>query len=149
MPPWVSRGLGLAVLHAAATIAVAKLAVFRPTDITVVTIVVLALLVGSAALWSALDAWLGLDRAARNWFIAGLITGPLSGVLAVIGRAVFVDQTGLSALGSALTGGAAFTALLVLIPAGLGVLVGTRIRTNRDEEPTQDSGVDPSLGPVG
>lgn len=153
----------MAVLHAAATVALAKIAVFQPTEVTFVTVVTLALLVGAAALWSALDAWLGLDRAARTWFIAALVAGPVSGVLAVIGRAVFVDQTGVNALGSALTGGAAFTALVVLVPAGLGLLVGGRLGGSRtpddidDAADTADPGEDtagrtaqePRVGPVG
>ena len=51
----------------------------------------------------------------------------MAGILYVIGRAVFVDQTSASDLGGALTGGAAFSALLVLVPAGLGLFVGGRI----------------------
>lgn len=143
----------MAVLHAGATVALAKLAVFRPTDVTVVTVVALALLVGAAALWSALDTWRGAEGAPRTWFIAALLAGPVSGVLAVIGRAVFVDRTGVEALGSALTGGAAFTALVVLVPAGLGVLVGRWIRSPRDREDEREdepaAGHRPSVGPAG
>ncbi|GAB3477187.1 hypothetical protein FB471_6101 [Amycolatopsis cihanbeyliensis] len=117
----------MAVLHAVAAVALAKVTVYQPTDLTVITAVVLALLVGAAALWSAIDAWLGLDDRSRVWFIAALVSGPVSGLLTVLGRSLLVDQTGLNALGSALTGGAAFTALLVLVPAGLGLFVGSRI----------------------
>ncbi|PWV80168.1 hypothetical protein SAMN05421630_10943 [Prauserella marina] len=142
----------MAVLHAAATVALAKIAVFQPTEVTFVTAVVLALLVGAAALWSALDAWLGLREPGRTWFIAALVAGPVSAVLSVIGRGVFVDQTGTSELGSALTGGAAFTALLVLIPAGLGMFVGGKLnaRANdfEDSDDAEDSGSGP-LAPVG
>lgn len=125
----------MAVLHAAATVALAKIAVFQPTEVTFVTAVVLALLVGAAALWSALDAWLGLREPGRTWFIAALVAGPVSAVLSVIGRGVFVDQTGVSELGSALTGGAAFTALLVLIPAGLGMFVGGKLNARGGPHP--------------
>ncbi|WP_199543177.1 B-4DMT family transporter [Prauserella sp. PE36] len=145
MPSWVVRGLGMAVLHAAATVALAKIAVFQPTESTTVTAVVLALLVGAAALWSALDAWLGLVDAGRTWFIAALVAGPVAGVLNVVGRAAFVDQTGVGELGSALTGGAAFTALLVLVPAGLGLLVGGKLHTTR-EDAGADSGPDSDAG---
>jgi hypothetical protein len=48
-------------------------------------------------------------------------------LLGVIGRGTLVDQTGVWALGSALTGGAAFTALVILVPAGLGLAVGGRL----------------------
>src|SRR5699024_3254700 len=52
---------------------------------------------------------------------------PLAGILGVVGRGLFVDQTGVAALGEALTGGAAFLALLVIVPAGIGMFVGSRI----------------------
>ncbi|WP_170161359.1 B-4DMT family transporter [Amycolatopsis palatopharyngis] len=127
MPSWLIRGLGMAVLHAVAAVVLAKVTVFRPTEVDLVTVAVVAVLVGAAALWSALDAWLRVPDHARAWFIGALVAGPVAGVLSVIGRSLFVDQTGLSALGGALTGGAAFTALLILIPAGLGMLVGGRL----------------------
>ncbi|PXY19688.1 hypothetical protein BAY60_30840 [Prauserella muralis] len=152
----------MAVLHAAATVALAKIAVFQPTETTFVTSVALAVLVGAAALWSALDAWLGLADAGRTWFIAALVAGPLAGVLSVIGRGVFVDQTGISELGSALFGGAAFTALLVLVPAGLGLLVGARLRrAGGEQDPDAETRADepearpqpqkrrPRVGPTG
>lgn len=127
MPSWILRGLGMAVLHATAAVALAKFAVFQPTEVTVVTILALAVLVGAVAFWSALDAWRELVEAGRTWFVASLVAGVTSGVLVVIGKAVFVDRTGVSALASALTGGAAFTALLILVPAGMGLLVGGRL----------------------
>jgi hypothetical protein len=141
----------MALLHAAATVALAKIAVFRPTDSTLVTVVALALLVGAAALWSALDAWtwVGADHAPRTWFIAALVAGPVSGVLSVIGRDIFVDETGPSALGTALTGGAAFTALLILVPAGLGLFVGARLGTPRRDERPKRTGQESSIGSLG
>ncbi len=117
----------MALLHGVALTLLAKYAVYHPTDQTLMTSVALAVLVGAAALWSASDAWRGLADRGRAWFIAALVAGVVSGILYVIGRAVFVDQTGVSELGGALTGGAAFSALLVLIPAGLGLFVGGRI----------------------
>ncbi|MET8851530.1 B-4DMT family transporter [Amycolatopsis sp. NPDC004625] len=137
MSAWVIRGLGMAVLHGAAITLLAKYAVYHPTDQTLVVSLALAVLVGAAALWSAVDAWRGLPDRGRVWFIAALVAGPVAGILYVIGRAVFVDQTGVSELGGALTGGAAFSALLVLIPAGLGLFVGGRLGRSPEsgEEP--------------
>jgi hypothetical protein len=133
MPSWLIRGLGMAVLHAVAAVVLAKVTVFRPIEVDLVTAVVVAMLVGTAALWSALDAWRRVADHGRAWFIGALVAGPVAGVLTVVGRSVFVDQTGMSALGDALTGGAAFTALLVLVPAGLGMLVGGRLDRPHDE----------------
>jgi hypothetical protein len=151
MPSWIPRALGMAFLHATAAVATAKFAVFQPTDVTLVTTITLAVLVGSAALWSAIDAWVGLDEAGRTWFVAALVAGVTSGVLTVVGKAAFVDRTGVSALASALTGGAAFTALLIMVPAGLGLVVGRRLATSygdadRDDDATEAS--PPTSAPV-
>jgi hypothetical protein len=127
MRPWLTRGLAMALLHAIADTALAKATVYHPTGLLTARIVVIALLVGAAALWGALDAWLGRADLGRTWVIASLFAGLASGVLYVIGRGIFVDQAGIQELWPALTGGAAFTALLVLVPAGLGLLFGGRI----------------------
>ncbi|MFD2416206.1 B-4DMT family transporter [Amycolatopsis pigmentata] len=131
----------MAILHAAAGTALAKAAVYDPTGLATVKIIVIAVLAGAAALWSALDGWrtggqsprprsrraLHPDDLGRTWLIAAVIAGPLSGILFVIGRAVLVDQSGAGELRDALIGGAAFTALLVLVPALLGMVAGKRI----------------------
>lgn len=127
----------MAVLHGVALTLLAKYAVYHPTDQALAISLALAVLVGAAALWSALDAWRDVPDRGRAWFIAALVAGPVAGILYVVGRAVFVDQTGVSELGGALTGGAAFSALLVLIPAGLGLFVGGRI--GRSQPPGEDS----------
>lgn len=127
MQTWVVRGVVLAVVHAVAAVVVAWLKASEPTGQTLVEALVLGVLVGVAATWAAVDAWRGLVDRGRAWVIASLIAGWGSAVLTIIGRAVLVDQTGASSLGQALTGGAAFTALLVLVPAGLGLVVGTKL----------------------
>ncbi|MBB3053221.1 hypothetical protein FHS23_004265 [Prauserella isguenensis] len=149
MPHWVLRALGMSVLHAAATVALAKIAVFQPGETTLARSTAIALLVGAAALWSALDGWTRRPDGGRTWFIAGLVTGPAAGVLSVIGKAVLVDRTGTSELGAALTSGAAFTALLVLVPAGLGLVVGSRLPrpgSDLDGEPGDEDVADEPSG---
>ncbi|MGV9298575.1 B-4DMT family transporter [Amycolatopsis sp. NPDC003676] len=136
---WLTRGLVMAVVHAAAMTLLAKWSVFHPTGQTLFTSLTIAVLVGLAALWSAIDGWRGLRDRGRAWFIASLVAGVCSGILYVIGRAIFVDQTGVSELSAALTGGAAFSALLVLVPAGLGLFVGGRIRRPAADEESSDS----------
>src|SRR5437763_11073260 len=76
MSAWVIRGLGMAVLHGAAITLLAKYAVYHPTEQTPVVALALAVLVGAAALWSAVDAWRGLPDRGRVWFISALIAGP-------------------------------------------------------------------------
>ena len=127
MRSWLTRALGMALLHAVADTVLAKAAVYEPTALTTPRIIAIALLVGAAALWSAIDAMLRREDLGRTWLIASLVAGPMSGVLYVIGRAVFVDSGGTDELWTAVTGGAAFTALLILVPAGLGMFVGARL----------------------
>lgn len=108
---------------------VAKAAVYRATDHSVVTSIVFALLIGVAVGWGSVDGWLRREDRWLNWFYAGIIAGPVAGVLSVIGRATLVDQTGVAELKTALTTHAAFTALLVMVPAALGMLVGATVDT--------------------
>ncbi|TCO49880.1 hypothetical protein [Actinocrispum wychmicini] len=122
---WLIRGVVLAFVLAGADVGLAALAV-QHSDLTVVRSIVLGVVAGLAALWAALDGWRRLDDRGRAWVLAAVIAGFGSGLLRVIGRAVFVDETGLSSLGTALTGDAAFGALVVLVPAGLGLFVGAR-----------------------
>ncbi|GAA1221310.1 B-4DMT family transporter [Prauserella alba] len=149
MPHWVLRALGMSVLHAAATVALAKIAVFQPGETTLARAAAIALLVGAAALWGALDGWSRRPDGGRTWFIAGLVAGPAAGVLSVIGKAVLVDRTGVSELGAALTSGAAFTALLVLAPAALGLFVGSRLPrpgADLDADPDEEGSPNKSSG---
>jgi hypothetical protein len=134
---WLLRGAVLAVVHAAAQTITAKYTVTHPTSGTTVQALVLGVLVAVAAVWAAVDTWREVYDRGRAWLIASLIAGWGAGVLGVIGKAIFVDQTNASELGDALTGGAAFTALLVLMPAGLGLLVGKTIaRPTVGKQPT-------------
>ncbi|WP_018686190.1 B-4DMT family transporter [Actinokineospora enzanensis] len=136
MTRWVWRGAVSAVVHAVVAVAVAALKAGDPVGWSTVEALALGLVVGVAAVWAAVDGWQDVPDRGRVWVFAALVAGWGSAVLGVLGRAVFVDQTGVSSLGSALTGGAAFTALLVLVPAGLGLLVGPRLdRRRADEEP--------------
>lgn len=142
----------MAVVHAAAETVRADFGVQHPTSRTLFEALTLGVLVGVAAVWGAVDKWHGLSDAGRTWLIASLVAGWGSAILGVIGKSVFVDQTGVADLGSALTGGAAFTALLVLIPAAIGLGAGNWIRSNRgpgsssedsdDSDDSEDSGDD-------
>jgi len=138
MRTWLLRGAALAVVHAAAETLRADFGVHHPTSRTLFEAIMLGVLVGVAAVWGALDRWRGLPDAGRTWLIASLVAGWGAAVLGVIGKAVFVDQTGVAELGGALTGGAAFTALLVLVPAAIGLLAGRWIRTSRDAADSED-----------
>lgn len=122
----------MAVVHAAAETLRADFGVQHPTSRTFFEAITLGVLVGVAAVWGAVDKWRGVEDAGRAWLIASLVAGWGAAILGVIAKSIFVDQTGVAELGSALTGGAAFTALLVLIPAAIGLGAGTWIRSSRD-----------------
>ncbi|KOV85001.1 hypothetical protein ADL03_11655 [Nocardia sp. NRRL S-836] len=113
----------MGLLHGAVQTGVAAVAVRSP-EATSVGPIALGLLVAAAVLWGAVDTLRDLPSRGMQWFIAALVAGPFAGALGVIGSALLVDQTGQEALWVALTGGAAFTALLILAPAGLGMLLG-------------------------
>jgi hypothetical protein len=129
MRPWLTRGCVMAVLYAAAETLLAAVQVNHPNSGAVLDPIVLAVLVGVSGLWAGVDGWLRKPRRGMNWFYGGLIGGVLAGLLSVIAKALFVDQTGVWALGPALTGDAAFIALLIMVPAGLGIAVGGRLAT--------------------
>jgi hypothetical protein len=127
MQRWLVRGLVMAVVNGAAQTLLGAIEAAHPTSDGVVEPITVAVLAGIALCWGAVDGWLRKPARGMVWFYAALIGGLLAGVLGVIGKAAFVDATGVWALGSALTGGAAFTALLILIPAELGLVVGGRL----------------------
>jgi hypothetical protein len=131
MRTWLLRGVVMAVVHAVAETARADFGVHHPTSRTLFEALTLGVLVGVAAVWGAVDRWRGVEDAGRVWLIASLVAGWGSAVLGVIGKSVFVDQTGVADLGGALTGGAAFTALLVLVPSAIGLAAGLWIRSSR------------------
>jgi hypothetical protein len=131
MRSWLTRGAVLAVVHAVAETVRADFGVHHPTSRTLFEAIMLGVLVGVAAVWGAVDRWRGLEDAGRTWLIACLVAGWGAAVLGLVGKSVFVDQTGVADLGGALTGGAAFTALLVLVPAAIGLGAGQWIKANR------------------
>lgn len=140
---WLIRGFVLAFVLAGADVGLAAIAV-QTSSLGVIRSVVLGVVAGLAALWAALDGWRQLDDRGRVWVLAAVIAGFASGLLRVIGKAIFVDETGMSSLGSALTGDAAFGALVILIPAGLGLLVGGRINQHRINQHRISSQSDPA-----
>jgi hypothetical protein len=127
MQRWLVRGLIMAVVNGAAQTLLGAIEAAHPTSGDVVEPITIAVLAGVALCWGAVDGWLRKPGRGMVWFFASLIGGLGAGILGVIGKAAFVDATGVSALGAALTGGAAFTALLILIPAGLGLAVGGKL----------------------
>jgi hypothetical protein len=131
MRPWLTRAAVLAVLHAAADTLIAYYRLGEPTALSVPRGVALGVLVGIAALWAALDGLRHkLDRG-RNWVLAAIFGGLFAAILGLIAKAVLLSQTSGEDVWPAITGGASFTALLILIPAGLGLAVGGAMKSPR------------------
>jgi hypothetical protein len=125
---WLLRGVGMGILHGLIQTGQADIRAQHPDAASMTMPLALGVVVGVAVLWAGLDGWQRRPVDAGTWFAAGLLAGPLAGLLAMVGRALLVDATGLEALGTALISGAAFTALLVAGPAVLGRAVGGRLR---------------------
>lgn len=131
MRGWVVRALGMAAVHTAAQVTVAAAGTGESESVWLARAVVLAVVVGVAALWGALDGWRRLESSGWRWLAAGLVAGPMAGLFGVVGQGVLVDATGPEALLVAVTGGAAFTALLVMIAAWMGIVVGRLLEPPR------------------
>ncbi|OLF14461.1 hypothetical protein BLA60_00490 [Actinophytocola xinjiangensis] len=135
MRTWLLRGAALAVVHAVAETVRTDFGVHNPTSRTVFEALTLGVLVGVAAVWGAVDSWREVPDRGRAWVLAALVAGLGGAILGVVGKASFVDQSGVADLGAAVTGGAAFVALLVLVPAGVGLLAGRWIgRSHRTDD---------------
>ncbi|RKT56410.1 B-4DMT family transporter [Saccharothrix australiensis] len=124
MRGWLPRGLWTGVLHGGVQVGTGAVAVHSPGGSAAARYAALGLVVVVGVVWGALDSRRGLDEGGLVWFSAALVAGPVAGVVGVLGRSLLVDRTGVEALGPALTGGAAFTALLVLVAAGPGLALG-------------------------
>lgn len=125
--PWLLRALVMVPLHAAVAIGVEVAAVRWPEEGGWLRVVALVVLVVAALVWGTWDgtrAARSWDDPAARWLKAGLLTGPVAGLVVLLVRAGLLDATGMESASAALTGGAAFTALLVLLPAVVGLLLG-------------------------
>lgn len=112
------------LVHVAGQTAMSLVRASAPELVPIAEASILGVLVAVAVGWGVADGWLRRDGAASGWIVAALVTGPVAGLLGVIVRAGFIDATGMAAVWPAVTGGAAFTALLVLLPAVAGIGAG-------------------------
>ncbi|XVS68396.1 hypothetical protein ACQPYE_30250 [Actinosynnema sp. CA-299493] len=126
MRAWLVRGLWLGLFHGGVQTGASAVSVHSPEASSSTRYIAFGLVVVIGVLWGALDAWRLLDGRGMVWFAAALVAGPLAGAVGVAGRSL-VDQTGLESLGPALTGGAAFTALLVMATAAVGMGIGNAL----------------------
>lgn len=113
----------MGLFHGGVQTGTSAVSVHSPEAASSIRYIAIGLIVVIGLLWGALDAWRRLEGRGMVWFRAALVAGPLAGIVGVVGRSL-VDQTGLESLGPALTGGAAFTALIVMATAAIGMGIG-------------------------
>ncbi|HNM86880.1 MAG: B-4DMT family transporter [Mycobacterium sp.] len=147
MAKWLSRGLLFAALMVVVRLVHGTLINQFATHAVTISVSLCALVVVLALLWGWFDGR-GDARAnpdpdrradlAMTWLlaglVAGLVSGPVSWLISMAYKPVYTDG-----LISELTTFAAFTALLVFLPAVLGVAVG-RWLTDRNAPPAARHG---------
>ncbi|HEX7322257.1 MAG TPA: B-4DMT family transporter [Mycobacterium sp.] len=135
MNKWLVRGLAFAALMYAVRFAQSVLMNLMPTHADVITVAVLLLGAPWAVLWGWADGNADAkahpdpdrrDDLAMIWLVAGVIAGALSGVLAVITALIYKGYYA-GGLLEELSTFAAFTALIVFVPAMVGVALGRKL----------------------
>ena len=145
MNPWLVRATSLVLLHVLVRTGLELLLRTAPGYEQVLRYGALVLLVLVVLLWAGLDAVredredVQRDDLTTRWLKAALLTGPVAGLVGWAVQGLLVDASGSEQLLVELTGGAAFTALLVLAPAAVGIFVGGRVRP-ADPEPAPEVG---------
>ncbi len=152
MTTWLFRGLVLAAGMVFLRLAQGTLINASPTNAGTISLILVLLFGVAASIWGLFD---GLSDARANpdpdrrrdlamrWLMAGLVAGGLSGLVAwlisLFDAAVYVDG-----LITEVTVFAAFTALMVFVPAMFTVSVGRWLvdRSRPDEGPRHHSGTD-------
>lgn len=149
MNRWVLRAIGMSIVHIAARTVLGIVIVEAPLHGTTLKFVALAIVLLVALIWAGID---GIIDARRHedpddrtdlimvWIKAGVVTALISGLVCYI-----IDQAGVPGIGATslffeLTSGAAGTALMIIAPAAVGLLVGRWLgrreqkKSDRDEE---------------
>lgn len=130
---WLIRGLPMAIGHIAARVLLGIAVIQAPLHTTLWKTLAIAVLVLIALLWGGLD---GIRDARANpdpddyrdltlmWLWGGIFAGLVAGLVSwLLGKFVFAG-IGQAAFFVELIAGAAFTALIIFIPAFAGAAVG-------------------------
>jgi len=141
---WLIRALSLVALHVLVRTGLAWALRSGPAAETALRFTAIAVLVAVVLVWAGLDA-VRDDPADESrpdlmvrWSATALLVGPLAGLFGWALQSWLVDASGAERLGVELTGGAAFTVLLVLVPGVLGVALGRRIAPAGDRNGSRD-----------
>ena len=143
MGKWLSRGIVFAALMVVVRLVQGALINQFETKALLISVTLVAVYGILAFIWGLID---GRDDARTNpdpdrrddlamtWLLAGLIAGLLSGAVSWAISLVYQSVGNVSGLMNELTTFAAFTALLVFLPAILGVAIGRWV-TDRNAPP--------------
>jgi hypothetical protein len=155
MNSWIVRGLGMTFVHVVTRVALGVAVAAWPLHGSLMRWLGLAVVVLAALVWAGLD---GIRDARAHpsereeadltmtWLKAGAVAGLLSGALCWLIGSVSDVSLGENSLFFELTSGAAFTLLLVFVPAMLAVAVG-RFIAHRDAQKNEATG-DRAAAPV-
>ncbi|GAA4859631.1 hypothetical protein [Actinomycetospora straminea] len=121
--PWALRALVLTPVFGVAQAAFVALRSWSPDMLRLWSVLLLLVVAAIVIAWVGAEIVLDRRPPEWTWFFAALATAPSAGLLSWILLALFVDDTGVADLQSALVGRASFTALLILA----AVFVGSRL----------------------
>lgn len=139
MTAWVVRGVLLAVLNVVARILLGFAIGQWPLSGSSLRWVALAVVVLAAAVWGFVDTRRDRRSGANAdllilWLKAGLFGGVLAGALAWLADLLPVFDLGDNSLLFELTSGAAWTALLIFVPAMVGVGIAHHLENRRESK---------------
>jgi len=159
MKPWLVRGLGLALIHVVVRVLLGAALIQWPLQGSVLRWFAFVVVVLAALIWAGID---GIrDRRAHpdpeqqddltmRWLTAGAVTGLLGGVLTWLVDTVTPIPVGVTTLFFEVTSGAAFTVLLVFLPATAAATAGRFFagRQERKDRRNADDSADPDRVPA-
>lgn len=131
MTGWVVRGVGMALVHVAARVVLALAVAAAPTRGSMLQMLTLVAVLLVAIVWGALDGIAAGRRGEEDatdhtmvWLKASLVAGVGAGFLSWLFTAVANLAVSANSLIFEITAGAAFTVLLVFVPATIAVAIG-------------------------
>lgn len=140
MKPWLLRGIALAAVQVVVRSALAWGIVTFPMEGTAQRFTAVGVLVAVSIVFGGYDGLVdgranplaeqGIDLVGR-WFKAALFAGVVSGAVCWAIGTWWLPGIGQGSLPFELVIGACFTALLIVIPASLGTVLGRRLATKR------------------
>ncbi|MGZ4588616.1 MAG: B-4DMT family transporter [Mycobacteriaceae bacterium] len=137
MRQWLVRAGLMVVVHVAVRTALGYAALSWPTSSQLQRNAGLVVVLAVALLWSGVDALRenpddeDRDDLTLRWLKVAVLAGPVAGLVGWSVEGLFIDSVGTSQLAGDVIGGGAFTALLIFVPAILGLLFGRLARTDR------------------